>query len=123
MGFFEEALVSAKDAANAVGKKADELAKVAKQKLSLVELKKELNEKYLEFGKLAYANAKQESPDTVAAEVAIQEIDALSDKIQTVVESLKKPPNPYVCSQCVFVNPKGFRFCGKCGASLEIEEE
>ena len=60
MGLFEDVVINAKSAANAVGKKAGQLVDVSKLKISAAELNNEINKKY-EQGGLRRQKSRQRS--------------------------------------------------------------
>lgn len=113
MGLFDDVVVNAKSAANAVSKKAGELYDVSKLKLSAANLRGELNKAYKTFGEAVYNNAPEAD-----LEECKSKIKELKECLREVTELLNTTKNQGTCPECGASVIKGAQFCHSCGATL-----
>ncbi len=121
MGLFENIVVNAKQAANAVGKKTGELVDVSKLKLQSVDLSGEIRKNYEALGKAVYEAHKLGIESTEEIEDIIILINEKYDELDEVNEQLSKMGNKAICSKCGASNVKTSSFCGQCGERLVQE--
>ena len=89
MGLFEDVVINAKTAANAVGKKAGQLVDVSKLKISAAELNIEINKKYEALGKAVYDAKKADSDSADLVAEAMVAIDELQEQLDALNEQIK----------------------------------
>ncbi|WP_101696457.1 hypothetical protein [Clostridium minihomine] len=89
MGLFEDVVINAKTAANAVGKKAGQLVDVSKLKISAAELNIEINKKYEALGKAVYDAKKADSDPADLVAEAMVAIDELQEQLDALNEQIK----------------------------------
>ncbi|WP_085833029.1 hypothetical protein [Clostridium merdae] len=90
MGLFEDVVINAKSAANAVGKKAGQLVDVSKLKISAAELNNEINKKYEALGKAVYDAKKADSDPADLVAEAMVAIDELQDQMKALEEQIQE---------------------------------
>ena len=90
MGLFEDVVINAKSAANAVGKKAGQLVDVSKLKISAAELNNEINTKYEALGKAVYDAKKADSDPADLVAEAMVAIDELQDQLKALEEQIQE---------------------------------
>lgn len=90
MGLFEDVVINAKSAANAVGKKAGQLVDVSKLKISAAELNNEINKKYGALGKAVYDAKKADSDPADLVAEAMVAIDELQDQLKALEEQIQE---------------------------------
>lgn len=89
MGLFEDVVINAKTAANAVGKKAGQLVDVSKLKISAAELNIEINKQYEALGKAVYDAKKADSDPADLVAEAMVAIDELQEQLDALNEQIK----------------------------------
>lgn len=92
------------------------------EKTAIEEAKKKIGEHY--WNKYASGQALDDEvtifcQEIAAAESNISEIQAEIQAIKKVKE--REEPNPDVCSACGAKLTEGMRFCGECGAKVDVE--
>lgn len=108
-------------AAEATGKKAEEVVEQTKLNLRIVNLESEINDVYREIGKLIYASRSEAGIEPSAIEEKIVLIDEKREEIEDTrakldfLKKTKKCPNPDCGKRCA----KEDKFCASCGAVLE----
>ncbi len=119
MGVFEDVILNAKTAVNAVGKKAGEMVDISKLRLSATEITREISNQFEEIGRMIYEAKKAETnPDeSIAAKTAVidelyEQLDAVHDKLDELKKSVK-------CETCGTRCAKGTVYCPKCGVKLD----
>lgn len=90
MGLFEDVVINAKSAVNAVGKKAGQLVDVSKLKISAAELSNEIDKKYEALGKAVYDAKKADSDPADLVAEAIVAIDELQEQLTALNEQIKE---------------------------------
>lgn len=123
MGLFENLVVNAKQAANAVGKKTGELVDTSKLKLQAVDLSGDIRKNYEALGRAVYEAHKLGIDSTEDIEDIIIIINEKYDELDEVNEQLSKMSNKTFCTRCGEPNPKTASFCSQCGEKLVQETQ
>jgi ribosomal protein L40E len=114
------------EGAKTIGKKSSELVNVAKLKIEMGKLEKEMENNMAALGKFVYLQFKDEP-------VAQEEIDrllassaALDEDIYNLAQQIEKlMPKPMVCENCQTKLPSTANFCVNCGnktSNFEVRE-
>ncbi len=122
MGLFENAVNTAKSAARTVGKKAEEVLDLSRNKLSVSELENNLENSYAALGMLYYNYLENGVTDREREQALVQEIDGINASIRELKESINEMRNRVTCPACAAANDAGAVFCSQCGARLHGEE-
>lgn len=119
MGMFDDVVINAKAAANAISKKAGNLYDISKLKYNVSNIKGEIHKKCRELGELMY-HSKYVAP------VSQEKIDALLEEIKTlhgdlddVNELLAAAKNLIICPACGSIIASDSVFCSKCGIKVD----
>ena len=126
MEFLNKLGKKASEACKATADKTGKLAKEAKLRMKMGELKSEINDIYEEIGKKVYENhVKEEKEDiTNLLEEQCTKIDCLSDEIDSILRQCLELKDKRQCPNCYTEIEKDVKFCPKCGAKQEeIKEE
>lgn len=123
MGMFDDVVVNAKAAANAISKKAGNVFDISKLKFNATSIRGEINKKNQELGEMVYDSktGKNVSEDLINAK--IDEIQNLKNDLAAVNELLAAAKNLMICPVCTAVIAKDSMFCNKCGTKIEPAEE
>ena len=121
MGLFEDVVVNAKTAANAVGKKASQIVDISKLRISAAELNHEIESKFEDIGRMVYEAKKIGSDADVSG--SISALDDLYEQLDAVNDQLAATRTKIVCKSCGQENYQGSVYCSKCGHKLSEEEE
>ena len=116
MEFFDKLGKKASEAYKVTADKTGKLAKEAKLRMKMGELKSEINDIYKDIGKVIYENYVREEKQNISnnieekcTETSLKEILQLKDKKQ--------------CPNCYVEIEKDVKFCPECGTKQEITEE
>lgn len=117
---FDDVVVNVKAAASVVSKKASTVYDASKHKISAESLKRAINKKLIELGKLTY-KATVEHVD-LAEEIAktVEEIRELKENLDIVTAHIASIRNQKICPDCGAKVPKASLFCNICGAKFEV---
>jgi ribosomal protein L40E len=122
MGMFDDVLVNAKSAANAVGRKASELVDLSKLRLSAADLNGEISQRFQALGRDVYSAHKSGIDPSAAIESASADISDLLEQLEAVNAQLAAAHAKVVCGYCGQENPQDAAFCTKCGHKLSEEK-
>ena len=117
MDFFDKIGKKASEAYKVTADKTGKLAKEAKLRMKISDLKSQINDIYKEIGETVYQKHTRNGEYDIEKEIEEKctKIDVLSDEIDS---NLKQ------CSSCFAEIEKDVKFCPKCGAKQEeIKEE
>ena len=107
------------DAAYGAGKKASELAAVAKIKLRIMDLNGEVNAALQEVGEILYATHTGMPSDSEILLAKLQKIDALKADIQALNDQIgAEQVGRACCGTCGAAVCEDAVFCGECGEKL-----
>lgn len=118
-GIFDDVVVNAKAAANAVSQKASAVCDVSKHKLTAAEIRGEINKKLRELGALTYKSQTKGADVAEQISVLVSEITEFKDNLSIINEHIASSKNQKRCPQCDASVPKNSLFCNICGARLD----
>lgn len=124
MEFFDKLGKKASEAYKITADKTGKLAKEAKIKLKIGELKSQINDIYEEIGKNVYQN--HVNKETINLKEKIEEdctrIDIISAEIEAKLKECLELKDRKQCPNCFTEMDKDVKFCPECGAKQEQEE-
>ena len=125
MEFFDKLGKKASEAYKITADKTGKLAKEAKLRLKIGDLKSQINNIYEEIGKKVYQNHVDSS--TIDLEKEIEEsctkIDLLSEEIEMKLKECLELRDRKQCPNCFTEMDRDVKFCPECGAKQEVIEE
>jgi len=94
------------------------VVEMAKIKYKLIEIKSDIDDKYLEIGKLVYNSSENEDITDKLKEICegITELTEKKDDLQNTYNDLVSKK---YCPKCDMKLDKDFTFCPKCGHNFE----
>lgn len=104
MGLFENAVNTAKSAAKNVGKKAEEVLDLSRNKLNIAELENKLNDSYAALGMLYYNYLENGTTDPGREQELVHEIDEANAAIKDLKETINELRNRVTCPACAAAN-------------------
>ncbi len=121
MEFFDKLGKKASEAYKVTADKTGKLAKEAKLRMKMGELKSEINDIYEEIGKKIYENHVKEEKEDISSliEDECTKIDCLSDEIESILKECLKLKDKRQCPNCYTEIEKDVKFCPKCGTKQE----
>ncbi|MCI6401411.1 MAG: zinc ribbon domain-containing protein [Candidatus Fimivicinus sp.] len=122
MGLFENAVNTARSAAKTVGKKAEEVLDLSRNKLSISELENKLEASYASLGMLYYNYLENGTTDPEKEQALVREIDGIHAAVRELKENINEMRNRVTCPACAAANDPQAVFCSQCGARLQGEE-
>ncbi len=122
MGIFDDAVVNAKAAASAVGKKAESFIDVSKLKITEAGIENSISKKYQELGIEIYKAFRSDLPKGTAPARIADELDTLFDELEATKSLIAKTKNKIICPVCKAELDKDSAFCNKCGEKLNNAE-
>lgn len=125
MEFFDKLGKKASEAYKVTADKTGKLAKEAKLRMKMGELKSEINDIYEEIGKKIYENHVKEEKEDISSliEDECTKIDCLSDEIESILKECLKLKDKRQCPNCYAEIEKDVKFCPKCGTKQEEQQE
>lgn len=126
MEFFDKLGKKASEAYKATADKTGKLAKEAKLRMKMGELKSEINDIYEDIGKRVYENHVKEEKEDISNEIEEKctKIDCLSDEIDSILKQCLELKDKKQCPNCYTEIEKDVKFCPKCGTKQEeVKEE
>lgn len=125
MEFFDKLGKKASEAYKVTADKTGKLAKEAKLRMKMGELKSEINNIYEEIGKKIYENHVKEEKEDISSliEDECTKIDCLSDEIESILKECLKLKDKRQCPNCYAEIEKDVKFCPKCGTKQEEQKE
>ena len=125
MGFFDNLGKKASDAYKVTADKTGKLAKEAKLRMKMGELKGQINSIYEEIGKVVYENHTKEGKGSIkkVLEEKCTQIDVLADEIKEMEKECMELKDKKECPKCFEEMDKNVKFCPHCGEAQEIPEE
>ena len=126
MDFFDKLGKKASEAYKVTADKTGKIAKEAKLKIKINELKSEINTIYEEIGKIVYQKHIREDEFDISKDVDeyCTKIDCLSDEIDLILKQCLELKDKRQCPNCYTEIEKNVKFCPECGAKQEeIQEE
>lgn len=125
MKFFDKLGEKASEAYKVTADKTGKLAKEAKLRMKMGELKSEINEIYKDIGKVIYENHVREDKQDVNNELEEKctKIDCLSDEIESILKECLELKDKKQCPKCFAEIEKDVKFCPECGTKQEEIEQ
>lgn len=126
MEFFDKLGKKASEAYKVTADKTGKLAKEAKLRMKIADLKSQINEIYKEIGETVYQKHTREGKYEIEKEVEEKctKIDVLSDEIESNLKQCLELKDKRQCPSCFAEIEKDVKFCPKCGTKQEeIKEE
>lgn len=123
MEFFDKLGKKASEAYKVTADKTGKLAKEAKLRMKIGELKSQINDIYKEIGKKVYEKHVREENIDIKKELEEEciKIDVLSNEIDTNLKQCLELKDKKQCQQCYKEIDKDVKFCPECGAKQEDE--
>lgn len=121
MKFFDKLGKTASEAYKVTADKTGKLAKEAKLRMKMGELKSEINEIYKDIGKAIYENHVREEKQDIKNELEEKctKIDCLSDEIESILKECLELKDKKQCPNCYVEIEKDVKFCPECGTKQE----
>ncbi len=121
MDFFNKLGKKASEAYKVTADKTGKLAKEAKLRMKISELKDEISDIYEEIGKLVYENHVREEKQDISKvlDEKCTKIDCLSDEIEAFLKQCLDLKDKKQCPNCYTEIEKDVRFCPQCGIQQE----
>ena len=126
MEFFDKLGKKESEAYKVTADKTGKLAKEAKLRMKIADLKSQINEIYKEIGETVYQKHTREGKYEIEKEVEEKctKIDVLSDEIESNLKQCLELKDKRQCPSCFAEIEKDVKFCPKCGTKQEeIKEE
>lgn len=126
MQFFDKLGKKASEAYKVTADKTGKLAKEAKLRMKISDLKSQINTIYKEIGETVYQKHTREGEYDITKEIEEKctKIDVLSDEIESNLKQCLELKDKRQCPSCFAEIEKDVKFCPKCGAKQEeIQEE
>ncbi len=124
MDFFDKLGKKASEAYKLTADKTGKIAKEAKLRMKISDLKSQINDIYEEIGKKVYENHVREEKEDLnkSLEEECIRIDVLSDEIEDKLKQCLDLKDKKQCPNCYKEIDKNMKFCPECGAKQEDEE-
>ena len=125
MEFFDKLGQKASEAYKATADKTGKIAKEAKLRMKIGDLKSQINGIYSEIGKKVYENHVREEKEDLEKELEEEctKIDVLSAEIESNLQQCLELKDRRKCPKCFAEIEKNVKFCPECGAKQEDIEE
>lgn len=125
MEFFDKLGQKASEAYKVTADKTGKLAKEAKLRMKMGELKSQINDIYKEIGKKVYEDHVREEKEDISKELEEEctKIDVISAEIESNLKQCLELKDKKQCPQCFTEIEKDVKFCPECGAKQEENEE
>ena len=126
MEFFDKLGKKASEAYKVTADKTGKLAKEAKLRMKISDLKSQINTIYKEIGETVYQKHTREGEYDITKEIEEKctKIDVFSDEIESNLKQCLELKDKRQCPSCFAEIEKDVKFCPKCGAKQEeIQEE
>lgn len=119
MEIFDKIGEKATNAYKLTADKTGKLAKEAKIKIKMNELKSQVENLYKEIGKKVYEKHLIDEPIDIKKELEEEcaKIDVLSYQIETSLKNCLELQNKKQCENCATQFDKNFKFCPECGTA------
>lgn len=121
MGIFDDVVINAKSAAEAVGRKAGQLVDVSKLRIGAAEVNAEITKRYEILGQYVYDSCREALSADPEAVGKMTEIDELKAQAAAIAKELGDKQNKLICPSCGKQCSNTAAFCSACGAKLTVE--
>ena len=125
MEFFDKLGKKASEAYKVTADKTGKIAKEAKLKMKMADLKGQANDIYMEIGKKVYEKHVKEETLDIKKELEEEctKLDVISDEIDSILKECIDLKDKKVCQKCYSQIGKNMKFCPECGAKQEETEK
>ena len=125
MEFFDKLGKKASEAYKVTADKTGKIAKEAKLKMKMADLKGQANDIYMEIGKKVYEKHVKEETLDIKKELEEQctKLDVISEEIDSILKECIDLKDKKVCQKCYSQIEKNMKFCPECGAKQEETEK
>ena len=125
MEFFDKLCKKASEAYKVTADKTGKIAKEAKLKMKMADLKGQANDIYMEIGKKVYEKHVKEETLDIKKELEEEctKLDVISDEIDSILKECIDLKDKKVCQKCYSQIEKNMKFCPECGAKQEETEK
>ena len=125
MEFFDKLGKKASEAYKVTADKTGKIAKEAKLKMKMADLKGQANDIYMEIGKKVYEKHVKEETLDIKKELEEEctKLDVISDEIDSILKECIYLKDKKVCQKCYSQIEKNMKFCPECGAKQEETEK
>ena len=125
MEFFDKLGKKASEAYKITADKTGKIAKEAKLRMKMAELKSEISDIYEDIGKIVYEKHIREEEYDISKELEehCTKIDMLSDEIESHLRECLQLKDRKQCPNCYIEIEKSMKFCPECGSKQEVENE
>lgn len=123
MEFFDKLGKKASEAYKVTADKTGKIAREAKLKMKMAELKSQVNDIYKEIGKKIYEKHLREENIDIKTDLEEEctKIDVLSTEIESILKECLDLRDKKQCQRCFKEISKDMKFCPECGAKQEEE--
>ncbi|MCI8442925.1 MAG: hypothetical protein HFG27_10385 [Provencibacterium sp.] len=122
MGTLDDIISKAKDMANDLGQKANDVVEVSKLRLSVVSLGSDIDKVYQKLGLMIYEMVKAGTANQELVNGCVAEIDALKVKLEEATQKIDELKNVRRCDSCGNAVDITAQFCPMCGSLLHKPE-
>ena len=125
MDFFNKLGKKASEAYKVTADKTGKLAKEAKLRMKIGDLKNEITDVYEEIGKIIYENHVREQKQDITKDIEEKctKIDCFSDEIEDLLKQCLELKDKKQCPNCYVQIEKEVKFCPECGTKQEQNVE
>lgn len=125
MEFFDKLGKKASEAYKVTADKTGKIAREAKLKMKMADLKGQANDIYMEIGKKVYEKHVKEETLDIKKELEEEctKLDVISDEIDSILKECIDLKDKKVCQKCYSQIEKNMKFCPECGAKQEETEK
>ena len=99
MGLLEDVVVNAKEAVNAVGKKAGQMVDISKLRLNAADLNNEISKRFEALGRVIYDSKKTENDSADLVNECITAIDELYEQLDAVNDQISALRSRVICKK------------------------
>ena len=123
MDFLNKLGKKASDAYKVTADKTGKVAREAKLRLKIGDLKSQINDVYKEIGEVVYQKHIREEEYDISKEIEEKctKIDVMSDEIDSYLKECLELRDKRQCPNCFVEIEKDAKFCPNCGQKLEHE--
>lgn len=118
MGFFEEAVIKAKDLYDVAAKKTGEVVSVQKLKLKATQINSQLSKDFETLGRFYYETVKESGDEVTDFAEIIGAIDSKFDELDEIECQINEAKRTKTCSACGAKCAETASFCENCGQQL-----
>ena len=117
MGFFEDAVVKAKEYYDVAAKKTGEVVSVQKLKFKASQVNSQLSKDFETLGRFYYENVKQPVEDADFSDI-ISSIDSKFEELDQIENEINEQKKTQFCPNCGVKNSDAAVYCNNCGEKL-----